>query len=42
MLSAQQPTCNKCNATYVSSDEIQSYPEARSRTTALPINRFAR
>lgn len=25
ILSAQQPTCNKCNATYVSSDEIQSY-----------------
>ena len=24
-LSAQQPTCNKCNATYVSSEEIQSY-----------------
>jgi mannose-6-phosphate isomerase-like protein (cupin superfamily) len=24
-LSAQQPTCNKCNATYESSDEIQAY-----------------
>jgi mannose-6-phosphate isomerase-like protein (cupin superfamily) len=24
-LSAQQPTCNHCSATYVSSDEIQSY-----------------
>ena len=25
ILSAQQPTCNKCNASYVSSEEIQSY-----------------
>lgn len=25
LLSAQQPTCNKCNATFVSSGEIQSY-----------------
>jgi mannose-6-phosphate isomerase-like protein (cupin superfamily) len=25
LLSAQQPTCNKCNATFVSSSEIQSY-----------------
>src|SRR6266403_1666194 len=25
ILSAQQPTCNKCNASYVSSQEIQSY-----------------
>jgi|SRR5689334_3338818 len=24
-LSAQQPTCNKCNASYVSSEEIQQY-----------------
>ena len=25
VLSAQQPTCNKCNASYVSKKEIQSY-----------------
>ena len=25
IVSAQQPTCNKCSATYVSSEEIQSY-----------------
>jgi len=24
-LSAQQPTCNKCNASYVSNEEIQAY-----------------
>ena len=25
VLSAQQPTCNKCNASYVSNQEIQAY-----------------
>jgi mannose-6-phosphate isomerase-like protein (cupin superfamily) len=25
LLSAQQPTCNKCDSTYVSSEEIQAY-----------------
>ena len=25
VLSAQQPTCNKCNASYVSNEEIQAY-----------------
>jgi len=25
VLSAQQPTCNKCNASYISSGEVQSY-----------------
>src|SRR6202158_760144 len=25
VLSAQQPTCNKCQASYVSSEEIQAY-----------------
>ena len=25
VLSAQQPTCNKCNASYISSDEVESY-----------------
>ncbi len=25
ILSAQQPTCNQCNATFVSSDEVQAY-----------------
>jgi mannose-6-phosphate isomerase-like protein (cupin superfamily) len=24
-LSAQQPTCNKCSATYITSDEVQAY-----------------
>ena len=25
VLSAQQPTCNKCSASYISSDEVESY-----------------
>ena len=25
VLSAQQPTCNKCSASYISSSEVQSY-----------------